>query len=356
MKYVVGIITVLLLLAACQSTDQGATVMKGLNPAFQVGSKSVTVDDFQQRMKEDLQPAIERFLAQGKTREEITTMADEQKVRQLVFDRMIQEELLVNLAKEEGVTITPAEVDTELKRQQELQAAQGISVTLTADEEATKRAEIERQQLILTMIARHTTEDSFHSRHILLRVDVPVTATVEERDDAFAKRKTEVDALMKQLDEGADFAELATDHSEDPGSAANGGDLGWVSRGVFVPEFETVALSPTVALSQPVEVKSMFGWHIIEVLGRKSTTFTSVDELRNTSNPGTLVDATFTPWYDAYRKEAEASGLLKVDATFDPNKVPLPFPDNMPVTTAVPSSISQPPGVTVVVVSPTPQH
>ena len=77
-------------------------------------------------------------------------------------------------------------------------------------------------------------------------------------DEATAKE------VKKKLDEGADFAELATEYSKDEGSAANGGDLGWFGKGDMVPEFEKAAFSLKKGeISDPV--KSEHGYHIIEV-------------------------------------------------------------------------------------------
>ena len=74
--------------------------------------------------------------------------------------------------------------------------------------------------------------------------------------------------LKERLDNGAKFAELARLHSED-GSASRGGDLGWISPGETVPEFEKAmdALKPD-QITEPV--RSPFGWHLIQVLERRS--------------------------------------------------------------------------------------
>ena len=97
-----------------------------------------------------------------------------------------------------------------------------------------------------------------HVRHILIKLSESVSDS-----DA----KTRMDRIKERLDNGGDFAELAKENSED-GSASNGGDLGWVNPGDTVPEFEKVMneLKPN-EISDPV--KTPFGWHIIQVLGRR---------------------------------------------------------------------------------------
>jgi peptidyl-prolyl cis-trans isomerase SurA len=76
--------------------------------------------------------------------------------------------------------------------------------------------------------------------------------------------------VYKKLDNGDNFADLAREYSDDPGSAANGGDLGWVNPGDMVPAFDRMMndINPGV-LSKPF--KSKFGWHILQVVERKET-------------------------------------------------------------------------------------
>ena len=77
-------------------------------------------------------------------------------------------------------------------------------------------------------------------------------------DDANAK------IVLEKVKAGEDFAELASEYSKDPGSAANGGSLGYFPRGVMVPEFEEVAFSLGVGEISDI-VESQFGYHIIKV-------------------------------------------------------------------------------------------
>lgn len=98
-----------------------------------------------------------------------------------------------------------------------------------------------------------------HARHILIKTG----ETVSE-----AEARQRIDTVYERLQHGGQFEELARVYSED-GSAGSGGDLGWLSPGDTVPDFEQAmdALKPG-ALSPPV--KSPFGWHLIQVVERKS--------------------------------------------------------------------------------------
>ena len=99
------------------------------------------------------------------------------------------------------------------------------------------------------------------SRHILLRPSAQLTAEVASRRLAEYKRDIEAGKVS--------FEALARENSED-GSAANGGDLGWISPGGFVPEFETAMNAlPIGGISAPVV--SRFGVHLIQVLERRTT-------------------------------------------------------------------------------------
>ena len=110
--------------------------------------------------------------------------------------------------------------------------------------------------------------DQVHVAHIL----------VMDKDDAAGKAKAE--KLLAEAQAGADFAKLAKDNSSDASSAVKGGDLGLVSHGKMVPEFEQAAF----ALDKPGQlsavVKSQFGYHVIKLIEKKPARIQSLDEVR----------------------------------------------------------------------------
>ncbi len=88
------------------------------------------------------------------------------------------------------------------------------------------------------------------------------------RDKNSPEAEQTINQLYKQLKQGADFSVLATQFSQDSGSATNGGDLGWVRQGQMVPAFEQKMLNtPTGSISAPF--KSRFGYHILKVEQRR---------------------------------------------------------------------------------------
>ncbi len=98
-----------------------------------------------------------------------------------------------------------------------------------------------------------------HARHILIKTSEIVTE---------AEAKKRILEIKKRIDNGADFAEEAKRYSQD-GSAQQGGDLDWLSPGQTVPEFEEAMNKLKVGEIGMVETQ--FGWHLIQVLGRRNT-------------------------------------------------------------------------------------
>jgi peptidyl-prolyl cis-trans isomerase C len=120
-----------------------------------------------------------------------------------------------------------------------------------------------------------TRPERIHLRHIL--VGIAKNATPEDKKKAQAK----ADELLAKLKAGADFAKLAEESSDDPGSKPHGGDLSWVSRGQMVAPFENAAF----ALKKPNEispvVESQFGFHIIQLLEHQDAGKVPFDEVKD---------------------------------------------------------------------------
>jgi peptidyl-prolyl cis-trans isomerase D len=113
-------------------------------------------------------------------------------------------------------------------------------------------------------------EKSARARHILIKVD----EDADEETQNAAKAKAE--ALLAQIKAGADFAKLAAENSEDPGSAKKGGDLGYNPRGVMVPEFDEAMFSMKPGDVSDL-VRTQFGYHIIKLEGFREGTISLAD-------------------------------------------------------------------------------
>ncbi len=117
---------------------------------------------------------------------------------------------------------------------------------------------------------QQSVQSQVHARHILLR-------TNELEDDQTVQQKL-AQIRQRVVEGGEDFGAIAAVTSQDPGSGPQGGDLGWAGPGTFVPEFEQQLDSlKENEISQPF--KTQFGWHIIQLLGRRVHDVTQ-DKLR----------------------------------------------------------------------------
>src|SRR5215469_2854254 len=122
------------------------------------------------------------------------------------------------------------------------------------------------QQEIQTYYNQHRSEytapETATSRHILIKLDPGADA----KADAAAKAKA--DDVLKQIQSGGNFAELAKKYSDDPGSKDTGGELGASQRGRMVPEFDNAIFNQKIGETKIV--KSQFGYHIVQVESRQA--------------------------------------------------------------------------------------
>ena len=124
----------------------------------------------------------------------------------------------------------------------------------------------ERKQALLTQEQRRAS-------HILIQV------AADADEDAVNKAEAEARDVLKQIQAGGDFAELARKYSKDPGSSAQGGDLGFFARGAMVPEFDDAVFSQQVGdVSEPV--KTQFGFHIIKLAEIRGSEIPELDQVR----------------------------------------------------------------------------
>jgi peptidyl-prolyl cis-trans isomerase D len=119
--------------------------------------------------------------------------------------------------------------------------------------------------------------------HILIKTPLPgPDGKVDPKAVEAARAKAE--EVLKQVKAGGNFAELAKKYSEDPGSAKNGGSLGWIERGRTVPEFEKAAFSLPKGQTSDL-VQSSYGFHIIHVNDKQEAHVKSLQEVKAQIEP-----------------------------------------------------------------------
>ena len=175
----------------------------------------------------------------------------------MLIDQLIDRRIVVMEAKKKGLERDPG-VQKQISRAtdaalQNALLSREIAPTLT--DEAIK-ARYDRDY------AGKAGEEEVHARHILVE------------SEAQAK------AIIKQLADGADFAELAKTNSKDPG-ATNGGDLGFFKKSDMLPEFADAAFALTPGQVTPVPVQTRFGWHVIKLEERRSAPPPSLEQVRD---------------------------------------------------------------------------
>ena len=121
-------------------------------------------------------------------------------------------------------------------------------------------------------LERFKESDSIRASHILIAI--PPNASATDKQQARAK----ADAVLKKVQNGADFAQLARTESQDRGSAENGGDLGFFGKGQMVPPFEAAAFNLKPGEVSPI-VETQSGFHIIKQQEQRAARTTPLAEV-----------------------------------------------------------------------------
>jgi peptidyl-prolyl cis-trans isomerase D len=167
----------------------------------------------------------------------------------------------------------------------------------------------EIQQYFTSHQSEYSTPEQASSRHILIKV----APGADAKTDAAAKAKAE--GILKQIQGGANFADLAKKYSDDPGSKDKGGELGFAQRGRMVPEFDNALF--TQKIGDTKIVKSQFGYHIVQVEERQTAHTQQLNEVLPTIQ-ATLIRQKAAQAEDNYARaltsEAIKNGLEKTAA------------------------------------------
>jgi peptidyl-prolyl cis-trans isomerase C len=160
--------------------------------------------------------------------------------------------------------------ETDLYKDQLSYSATGILANHT-DQDIRRQATSDEAAVKAYYEAHRSEWEQVHVHHILIRMQgSPVTLAAGKKDLTDGEALEKALEIRQKIVQGADFAELARAESNDAGSSAKGGDLGFLKRGQTVPSFEDAAFAlPVGVLSQPV--KTLYGYHIIKVEEKKPT-------------------------------------------------------------------------------------
>jgi peptidyl-prolyl cis-trans isomerase C len=220
-----------------------------------------------------------------------------------LLDRLVGEKLLIQESKARKVTVPDADVDAQIGQlrqrfptedafkqaldQQHLTVAdlktsarQGMAVQKLLADAVNSKVSVKPEDVEAFYANERKANpkeferpESVKASHILIQVPKGSDAATK------AALKAKAEGILKQARAGGDFAELAKQNSQDPGSAPNGGDLGFFARGQMVGPFNDVAFSQKPGTISDL-VETEFGFHIIKVIEKKPAGVVPLEEVR----------------------------------------------------------------------------
>ncbi|HET6516491.1 MAG TPA: peptidylprolyl isomerase [Thermodesulfovibrionales bacterium] len=261
MNRVIGATVVLFVMLCAQAFASDDTVLA------KVGDKTITMADFMRIVgyyDEDKQKLLEH----------------QPSYKIVILKRIVQGMVIAQIAKEKGFDKRP-----DVKEQVELLVNDFISSDFLKKEilEKITVTEDDMQLYYKTHKEEFTTPAMVRARHILIHVDKSASNDMKE------KAKAKAEDILRKIKTGEDFAKLAAEFSDDPGSKTNGGDLGFFPKGKMMPDFEKVAYS-----LKPGEVSDVFetplGYHIARVEEKKESVIEPYDKVRDKVKDKLLAD------------------------------------------------------------------
>jgi parvulin-like peptidyl-prolyl isomerase len=229
-----------------------------------------------------------------------------------VMNQLIVDELVREYAAAHGISVSNATV---LKQENQQAASLGGHAALIARlkhfgiDETAYRGLIHSASLgqkvelrVAPLRVRTTRQPVADVRHILIMLKPQGKAA---RTDAQAHALAQ--QILTKIQHGASFGALARQYSDDPGSAAKGGEYPQVTRGEMVPQFDQASFNDK--LHQPRIIKTSFGYHIIEVLGRHTA---SIPNQTSQNQAQAAQQAAFNLWVTQQKKAATIKRLATI--------------------------------------------
>lgn len=257
------------------------------------------------------------------------------KMRKDILDDLINKELIIQEGKKADIKAHDIEIDTELAKikqrfpsEDDFQAAlKQQKFTEKALRNIIERALIAKKVLDIKVkpLAKAVTDEDIavyykenlkkfakpeqaKASHILIKVD----PDSDDKIKADAEAKSKIENILKQAKNGADFAELAKEHSQCP-SGPQGGNLGYFGRGQMVKSFEDTSFALKEGQISEI-VETQFGYHIILLVDKKPETQSELgeveEEIRKTLH-AKEVDAALESWLEPVRENANIKILFK---------------------------------------------
>jgi len=251
---------------------------------------------------------------------------------QQIMPQLVSLEIAKAYAKEHEITVSDKEVDQEIAKIKEQVGDQARSSgqdlsNQEAYEQALKQNNVTEEELrddirenlpvqkVQEKVAGNAEPSDKEIKNFYEKNKEAQFTTPEQRcvkHILFNKdQKQKAEDVMKQLEDGGDFAKLAKKYSQDPGSATNGGDLGCLSKGETVPSFEKAAFGAKQGeIVGPV--KTQFGYHILKVTDVKPEQTRSLQEVESQIRSQLATEKqseVFSKWVEEQKKKRDVKYL-----------------------------------------------
>ncbi len=279
--------------AAPAGPSKPADTSKMPDVVAQCNGKKISKDDLIKQARQ-----MQAQMAQASRGQQVPALDDA--FYKQILDGMVAQELLLKDAKDQGITVSDEELKPQLaalrgrfpdeatykkaleqeglsenelqeKLRQEAVIQKYVSTRIMNDVAVTDQAAREFYDKNLDKMQR---PERAHLRHILIRAE-PNAAAADKQ-----KAREKAEDLLKRIQGGEDFAKLASENSDDPGSKVRGGDLSWMARGQTVPPFEKAAFALTKPNDLSGVVETQFGYHIIQLVEREAASAVPFEEAK----------------------------------------------------------------------------
>lgn len=265
---------------------QGKSFAQNSDVVAKIGDKKITLSDFN---------SIVGYLDSEKQK----MLEKNPQLKESFLRQVVQTMVISNLAKEKGFDKKP-----DVKQQLDL-FTDNFLANEFLKKEVVQKISIPEDEL-KSYYDKHKEEfktpEMVKARHILVKVNP--SASAEEKK----KAKEKAEDILKKIKGGQDFAKLASEFSDDPGSKMNGGDLGFFAKGRMIKPFEDAAFSLKPGEVSGV-VETQFGFHIIKVEERKDAGVEGFDTAKEKIRQKLLQDrikTKVTEFIDSAMKDAKA--------------------------------------------------
>ena len=235
-------------------------------------------------LRSDVENQYLQYISQGVTSNE--------ELRCQVFEDIMTQKLLIFSCKQDSISVTKEEIEQEVETRvnyyiDQIGSIEKVEQYFEKDIYQIKRvlSELVEDQFLIQRMQSSITKEvkitPFDVNEYYEKIDKSELPLIEDRyklsqiiikpkmsEDQINKLTDRLNTFRKRVLNGEDFKVLAALYSDDPGSANNGGEIGFVSRGTFVPEFEKVAFRLKKGEVSEI-VKTNFGYHIIQLIERR---------------------------------------------------------------------------------------